>query len=87
MEDGERRRDRHQIAVEILEAARGGAKKTHIMYKCKLSYTQIRQYLPLLIEKGLLENLSVAEKRAVTQLFRTSDSGRKLIEDFRTLEI
>jgi predicted transcriptional regulator len=50
-----KRRDRHDIVVEILRTAVDGKIKTHIMYKAKLSYAQLNEYLPLLVEKGFLE--------------------------------
>ena len=58
-----RRRDRHEIVAEILNHAKGGKIKTHIMYKAKLSYAQINEYLRLLVEKGFLEDLTTKRKR------------------------
>jgi predicted transcriptional regulator len=39
----------------ILEATNGGATKMKIMYKAFLSYAQLREYLSVLIENGLLD--------------------------------
>jgi len=39
----------------ILEAANGGATKTRIMYKAYLSYAQLKEYLSILTENGLLD--------------------------------
>lgn len=39
----------------MLEAADGGVTKTRIMYKAFLSYEQLKEYLVLLCENGLLE--------------------------------
>jgi predicted transcriptional regulator len=49
------RRDRHDIAVEILNKASSGRKKTELMMEVGLSYLQMKQYLNTLVEKGLLE--------------------------------
>jgi predicted transcriptional regulator len=39
-----------------LEAANGGgATKTKIMYKAYLSYAQLKEYLTVLLESGLIE--------------------------------
>jgi predicted transcriptional regulator len=38
-------RNKLQIVAEILEIVRDGARKTHIMYKCNLSYKLLKQYL------------------------------------------
>jgi predicted transcriptional regulator len=48
-------RNRPEIISNILYAANGGASKTKIMYKAFLSYAQIKEYLPTLLEKNLLE--------------------------------
>jgi predicted transcriptional regulator len=56
METEQKRRDRHDIVLDILKIARGGKKKTHIMYRAKLSYGQLKGYLELLNDRGLLES-------------------------------
>ncbi len=48
-------RSRTEITGLILEAANGGATKTKIMYKAYLSFAQLKEYLSMLIEKGLIE--------------------------------
>lgn len=81
------RRDRHDIVAEILETARGGAIKTHIMYKAKLSYNQLNDYLTSLVESGLLENHTIIRNRKIKQFFKTSELGVTFIRNFRTLEL
>jgi len=49
------RRDRHDIAVEILRKATSGRKKTELMSDVGLSSLQMKQYLDTLLEKSLLE--------------------------------
>ena len=48
-------RNRTEIISNILNAANGGISKTKIMYKAFLSYAQIKEYLPILLENNLLE--------------------------------
>ncbi len=48
-------RSRTEIAATILETVRCGTTKTKIMYKAYLSYTQIKEYLKFLQDKGLME--------------------------------
>jgi predicted transcriptional regulator len=48
-------RSRTDIVSQILEAATGGTTKTKIMYKAYLSYAQLKEYLSVLVENGLLE--------------------------------
>lgn len=38
-------RNRLQIIAEILEIVKEGARKTHIMYQCNLSYKLLKRYL------------------------------------------
>ena len=49
------RRSRADIVAAILEIARGGAIKTRIMYRGFLSNPQLKEYLDLLIDCGLVE--------------------------------
>lgn len=40
-----RRRERHDIIMQILEIARAGSRKTNIMSKAGLSFSQLEAYL------------------------------------------
>jgi len=80
-----KRRDRHDIVTEILKTAREGKIKTHIMYKAKLSYSQINTYLQLLVEKGFLENNTVVRKKQTITLYRTTTKGIHFIENIETV--
>ena len=87
MQNMNKRRDRHEIVAEILETARGGAIKTHIMYKAKLSYAQLNEYLPLLVERGFLENLTIMKNRQMKHLLKTSGQGEVFLQNFRLLDL
>ena len=80
-----KRRDRHDIVAEILKTAREGRIKTHIMYKAKLSYSQINSYLQLLVAKGFLENNTVMRKRQTITLYKTTPKGVYFIENIDTV--
>ena len=67
------RRDRHDIVVAILKKATPGTRKTELMSDVGLSYTQTRQYLEVLLEKGLLETI---EKHYL----RTTRKGLEFLE-------
>jgi len=84
-EDGARRRDRHDITVEILKTAMDGKVKTHIMYKARLSFAQLNKYLPRLVENGFLENLKIKGRNDYKRVFRTTPKGIKFIEGFETI--
>ena len=71
-EPSSRRRARHDIVVEILKHARNGIKKTPLMYKASLSFTQIGQYLNALEKGGF-----IAEKSGI---WKTTEKGLHVIE-------
>jgi len=75
IEQNDKRRDRHDIVAEILKTATKGKIKTHIMYKAKLSYSQINSYLELLVGKGFLENTTIQRRKHVITIYRTTPKG------------
>jgi len=85
LKDSEKRRDRHEIVAEILKTAVKGNIKTHIMYKAKLSYSQISEYLPLLVQKGFLENVKVVRSGQRSTVYRTTSKGMEFIENLESL--
>lgn len=74
-----RGRDRLFIIAEILDIAKDGTLKTQIMYKASLSFTQLKTYLSLLRNTGLLEK--VTEKNAVR--YRTTKKGFEYLYSYR----
>ena len=73
-------RSRTEITVLILEAANGGATKTKIMYKSFLSYSQLKEYFSMLIEKALIEY------EDGTQKYRTTEKGLRLLKIYNQIE-
>ena len=67
-------RSRTEIVAMILDAANGGATKTKIMYSAFLSYTQLKEYLSVLIENNLLDYIEG------TQTFRTTEKGLNFLK-------
>ena len=64
-------RSRSDIVELLLDAANGGgATKTKLMYKAYLSFNQLREYLTLLVENGLIEYEGV---RHIEQQTRVCD--------------
>jgi predicted transcriptional regulator len=86
IEEDARRRDRHDIIAEILRTAREGKIKTHLMYKAKLSYAQINEYIPSLVANGFLENVTIKKKRSYKRLFKTTPKGVRLLENYETMK-
>ena len=50
-----------------------GATKTKLMYKAYLSFNQLREYLTLLVENGLIEYEG-------GQKYRTTEKGMRLLQ-------
>jgi len=82
-----RRRSRHDIVAEILETARGGVITTHIMYKARLSFSQLNNYLCFLVEKEFLECSAIAGNRKTTLVWKTTQKGIRFLENFKLLEV
>lgn len=70
-------RSRMDIAAAILEIAQGGAIKTRIMYKAFLSFPQLKEYLELLLDGGLLE-YSEEEKE-----YYTTEKGKQFLKMYK----
>jgi predicted transcriptional regulator len=66
-------RDRHDIVMEILENGKSRKKKTEIMRDVGLSSLQAKQYLGMLLERGMLE---LDENHR----FKTTNKGLELLE-------
>ncbi len=79
-------RSRIDIIATILRVAEDGAKKTHIMYKCNLSFRQLHIYLDFLVERGLLRFLRAksGEKNDSTT-YQTTGKGRAFVQAYRSI--
>jgi len=67
-----RRRVRHDIMIGILETAKHGETKTHIMNKVNLNWRQLEYYLNHLLSKNFIEK---EDKN-----YRTTEKGLEVIE-------
>ena len=73
-------RSRTEIVGLILEAANGGgATKTKIMYKAFLSFAQLREYLTMLQDNGLIEY------EGGKQTYRTTEKGMRLLHIYNKM--
>jgi len=64
----------------MLEAAKaGGINKTKVMFRAYLSQAQLKDYLTMLIENGLLEN------DPVNHTYHTTDKGIKFLSVYNQL--
>jgi predicted transcriptional regulator len=73
-------RSRSDIVGLLLEAANSGAIKTKLMYKAYLSFNQLREYLTLLVENGLIEY------QEGMQTYRTTEKCIRLLQIQNTMD-
>jgi predicted transcriptional regulator len=79
------RRSDVRIMVEILNIALGGAKKTEIVYKVNLNFTQVRKYLGFLSDKGLIAVNALFDGRGK---YKTTERGKTFLRRYReTVEL
>ena len=76
-----KRRDRLYIIAEILEIAKDGTLKTQIMYKANLSFSQLNEYLNLLVKLNLLESKQINGR----VIYRTTDKGFKYLDNYKEI--
>jgi len=81
-------RSRVDIIADILRVAEEGAKKTHIMYKCNLSFRQLNVYLNFLAERGLLKPIPAKKgDRNNLNTYETTSRGRSFIQAYRNIRV
>jgi predicted transcriptional regulator len=74
-------RSRTDIAAQILEAANGGGiTQTKITYKALVSYDQLKDYLMVLIQHGLLRH------DQDTRTFKTTEKGLRFLEAYTQID-
>ena len=77
-------RNRMEIVANLLNIAKTGTLKTHLMYKANLSYVMITEYLDYLQETGLIQES--LDKGETSKLFQTTEKGLKYLEAYGSLQ-
>jgi predicted transcriptional regulator len=70
------RRGKLAIIADVLEIAKDGCKKTQIMYKTNLSFTQLNEYLTFM----LMENLIAHMQRGEKEIYKTTEKGLDFLQ-------
>jgi predicted transcriptional regulator len=86
-------RSKTDIIGHILEVVNShgdnGLTKTKIMYNVFLSFAQLKEYLSVLLEKGLIEEYQIEqeekEKQRSSSYYRITHKGRRFLEIYRGL--
>jgi len=74
------RRSEIEIIKDILDLSKNGSKKTSILYKGNLSFYQLQEYLPYLIEKDVLEEKYHRDNGRSYKFYKTTTKGLSLLE-------
>ena len=72
-------RNADEITSSILRTAIGGVTKTKMMYEAFITYTQLNEYLSVLIEKGFLQY------QEGERVYRTTEKGARLLQSCEKL--
>ena len=70
-----------EIIAEILQLSQTGAKPTEILYRGYLSYSQLKQYVPYLLEKEILKEQIIKNGNGQSKIYMTTDKGNDLLKD------
>jgi len=73
-----KRRGRTDILADILSVAEEKAKKTQIVSKADLNFRMVEEYLPLLLDKGLIENRDGE--------YKTTEKGGEFLTDYQKMK-
>jgi predicted transcriptional regulator len=82
---GNSHRGNFDIIADILDASHGGAKKTYLMYRCNLSFKQMKSYSRFLLNNGLLRLIFQAAQSDIA-LFEVTDKGKEFLRAYKGLK-
>ncbi len=80
-----KRRGKIEIIADILRSIqdkKGVIKPTHLLYKSNLSHAKLKEYLNILLEKGMVEERLVKGKK----MFFIKDQGHKFLLEFERIK-
>lgn len=77
----ERRRSRTEITAEILRIAKGGARKTRIVYGANINFKLLEEYLRRLEKAGL-----ITRENGKINIIRTTEKGIEYLHRYENLE-
>ena len=78
-------RSRMDIMASILKEAKDPSRKTRIMYRCNLSFRQLKVYLKLLVGEGFLKVIPIKESKTVAEAFQITGKGRSFLKAYGNL--
>ncbi len=73
------------IIADILDASHGGVKKTYLMYRCNLSFKQLKNYSHFLLDSGLLHIVTEQDQND-HGLLEVTPKGKVFLRAYRGLK-
>lgn len=78
-------RGNFDIIADILDASHGGAKKTYLMYRCNLSFKQLKNYSGFLLDNRLLRIVN-GDNGPDCGLFEVTTKGKEFLRAYKGLK-
>lgn len=81
----EKRRGKLEIIADILRSMQkkeGRIKPTHLLYRSNLSHAKLKEYVNILLEKGMIEEKLVKGKK----MYFIKDQGYKFLSEFERIK-
>ena len=80
-----KRRGKLEVIADILRSIQdkdGKIKPTHLLYRSNLSHAKLKEYINILLEKGMIEEMIVKSKK----MFFIKDQGYKFLSEFERIK-
>ena len=80
-----KRRGRLEIIADILRSIqnkKGNIKPTHLLYKSNLSHAKLKEYINILLEKGMIEEKEVKGRKMIFM----KEQGYKFLLEFNRIK-
>jgi len=80
-----KRRGRLEIIADILRSIQnkgGKIKPTHLLYKSNLSHAKLKEYVDVLLNKGMIEEQQVKGRK----MFFMKEQGHKFLLEFERIK-
>lgn len=77
-------RGRLDIIADILDASHGGVKKTYLMYRCNLSFKQLKYYLGFMVETDFLR-LTADDSGGSARLLEVTEKGKEFMKIYESI--
>ena len=81
----EKRRGKLEIIADILRSMQkkeGKIKPTHLLYRSNLSHAKLKEYVNMLLEKGMIEEKTIKGRK----MYFMKDQGHKFLLEFERIK-